>query len=119
MHPSFKASYGTNASQCRTALANCGYFETAPRPKKTVKRRGFETLLDAMNVLVFGNDKEFEEEFIFDNERLEFLGDAVVGFVTTTRLFMMYPYADEGFLATSRSALVRNETLAFLAKVCF
>lgn len=51
------------------------------------------------------------------NERLEFLGDAVVEFITTVHLFFMFPELEEGGLATYRTALVQNKHLASLAKV--
>jgi len=50
------------------------------------------------------------------NERLEFLGDAVLELATTIFLFQQRPDDPEGMLTTYRSALVRTETLAELAK---
>lgn len=46
------------------------------------------------------------------NERLEFLGDAVLGLVVARRLFKQYPEAHEGRLTELRAHLVRRETLA-------
>jgi len=46
------------------------------------------------------------------NERLEFLGDAVLGLMTTDYLFHRFPDLGEGELTNLRSALVRTETLA-------
>jgi ribonuclease-3 len=40
------------------------------------------------------------------NERLEFLGDAVLGSVVAEVLFKFYPYEDEGFLTELRSKIV-------------
>lgn len=51
-----------------------------------------------------------------DNERLEFLGDAVLGFVTSELLYTLFPTYHEGELTNLRAALVRRETLARLAK---
>lgn len=51
-----------------------------------------------------------------DNERLEFLGDAVLNFVTGDWLFRQFPAAPEGQLTRLRAALVRKETLADLAR---
>lgn len=45
------------------------------------------------------------------NERLEFLGDSLLGFLVTKLIFKMYPNANEGDLSTLRSKLVRNSTL--------
>lgn len=50
------------------------------------------------------------------NERLEFLGDAVLELAATLYLYQQRPDEDEGKLTAYRSALVRTETLAELAK---
>lgn len=50
-----------------------------------------------------------------DNERLEFLGDAVLGFVTSEMLYTLFPHLREGELTNLRAALVRRETLARFA----
>ena len=49
------------------------------------------------------------------NERLEYLGDALLGLVVAHELFRLYPTWPEGELTEARSALVRGETLAGLA----
>jgi len=49
------------------------------------------------------------------NERLEFLGDAVLELVVTNYLFEEFPDQPEGTLTAYRSALVRTETLAQVA----
>jgi ribonuclease-3 len=50
------------------------------------------------------------------NERLEFLGDAVLGSVVAEVLFKIYPYKDEGFLTEMRSKIVSRVNLNQLAK---
>ncbi|MFV0318473.1 MAG: ribonuclease III [Microthrixaceae bacterium] len=50
------------------------------------------------------------------NERLEFLGDAVLGLVITDELFARYPDAPEGVLARRRSELVNTVMLADVAR---
>lgn len=50
-----------------------------------------------------------------DNERLEFLGDAILGFVTAEHLYHRFPEMKEGDLTSLRAALVRGETLAEFA----
>ena len=45
------------------------------------------------------------------NERLEFLGDAVLGFVSAEFLYRSFPNAPEGDLTRTRAALVREESL--------
>ncbi len=49
------------------------------------------------------------------NERLEFLGDAVLGLVVTDFLYHQFPSLPEGHLAKARAAVVSAETLADLA----
>jgi ribonuclease-3 len=50
------------------------------------------------------------------NERLEFLGDAVLGFVVADHLYHRYPEAGEGLLTAKRVALVRAERLVQWAR---
>ena len=50
------------------------------------------------------------------NERLEFLGDAILGSVVAEVLFKKFPYKDEGFLTEMRSKLVNRAHLNQLSK---
>ncbi|MEW6166552.1 MAG: ribonuclease III [Pseudomonadota bacterium] len=50
------------------------------------------------------------------NERLEFLGDALLNFVAAEALYAAKPAADEGALSRLRASLVREESLARLAR---
>ncbi|MDO3628487.1 ribonuclease III [Mucilaginibacter sp. BT774] len=50
------------------------------------------------------------------NERLEFLGDAVLGSVVAEVLFKLYPFEDEGFLTELRSKIVNRGNLNQLAR---
>jgi len=50
------------------------------------------------------------------NERLEFLGDAVLGFIIAERLYQAFPDLTEGGMTRLRSALVRRDTLAHVAR---
>lgn len=51
-----------------------------------------------------------------DNERLEFLGDAVLQLVVTDLLFHQYPQLSEGQMAKVRAAVVSRPTLAVVAR---
>jgi ribonuclease-3 len=51
-----------------------------------------------------------------DNERLEFLGDAVLDFAVSDHLYELFPSASEGELSKRRAALVNERTLAELAR---
>ena len=50
-----------------------------------------------------------------DNERLEFLGDALLSFIVTEKLYHEFPHFSEGELTEIRVPLIRQETLAQLA----
>jgi len=50
------------------------------------------------------------------NERLEFLGDAVLGLVITQKLYLDHPHFSEGEMTKLRSALVRRDNLARIAR---
>lgn len=51
------------------------------------------------------------------NERLEFLGDAVLGLIIAEELYRRLPEAGEGTLTSLRSSLVRRQTLATVGRV--
>ncbi len=51
-----------------------------------------------------------------DNERLEFLGDAVLQLVVTDHLYLQYPDLSEGTMAKIRAACVNRDELADIAK---
>lgn len=55
-------------------------------------------------------------EHLQSNERLEFLGDAILGAVVAEYLFKLFPKKDEGFLTQMRSRIVNGQNLFMLAK---
>lgn len=55
-------------------------------------------------------------EVLEDNERLEFLGDAILAFVVGDWLYKRYPEKQEGFLTKIRAALVHTHQLAAFAR---
>ena len=50
-----------------------------------------------------------------NNERLEFLGDSILGMVISSELFKRFPNEKEGVLTRLRSSLVKGETLSEIA----
>ncbi len=52
----------------------------------------------------------------FSNERLEFLGDAILDFIVAEKLYQDYPELTEGEMTRLRSILVRRDTLARIAR---
>lgn len=72
-----------------------------------------ELLVEALTHSSYVNESETPGP---SNERLEFLGDAVLGFVTADMLFKVFPDAGEGLLTRMRAQLVRGQTLARAAE---
>ncbi|HOW55456.1 MAG TPA: ribonuclease III [Syntrophorhabdaceae bacterium] len=60
------------------------------------------------------NDKRHSRRS--DNEKLEFLGDAILNTVISIILYKRFHGRDEGFLSNARSSLVKRETLTSIAK---
>uniref|UniRef100_A0A1B6EBR2 RNase III domain-containing protein n=1 Tax=Clastoptera arizonana TaxID=38151 RepID=A0A1B6EBR2_9HEMI len=116
-HPSYRENFGTNPDHARNSLTNCGIRQPVYGDRRihymNTRKRGINTLINIMSR--FGKKTETESN-ITHNERLEFLGDAVVEFVTSIHLFHMFPDLEEGGLATYRAAIVQNQHLAVLAK---
>ncbi|XP_054279725.1 ribonuclease 3 [Macrosteles quadrilineatus] len=117
-HPSYRENFGTNPDHARNALTNCGIRQPKYGDRKihyqNTRKRGINTLVNIMSQ--FGEEEETESE-ITHNERLEFLGDAVVEFVSSVHLFHLFCELEEGGLATYRAAIVQNQHLALLAKI--
>jgi ribonuclease-3 len=59
---------------------------------------------------------ESKDKNIGSNERLEFLGDTVLGFIVSEWLYEDFPNSPEGTLTNLRSALVKAESLAKIAR---
>lgn len=73
-----------------------------------------QLLLTAFTHSSYVNESDATD--ISDNERLEFLGDSVLGFVVSELLYVRFPELSEGQLTSVRASLVRRETLARFAK---
>lgn len=79
-----------------------------------VKFQDYSLLIRALTHRSYLNENT--ERFLEDNERLEFLGDAVLDFVVGAYLYNRFPEMDEGELTSLRAALVRASTLAAFAQ---
>jgi ribonuclease-3 len=58
---------------------------------------------------------QFSKKHTIHNERLEFLGDAILDSIVAEHLYTRYPDRDEGFLTQLRSKIVNRETLKRIA----
>src|SRR5512137_2077853 len=87
-------------------------------PAALTKRLGlpFKNLLLLTRSLTHRSYINEHPEALEDNERLEFLGDAVLDFVSGAWLYNHFPEMAEGELTRMRSALVRTEQLAEFAR---
>ncbi|BCA86741.1 ribonuclease 3 [Enterococcus saigonensis] len=90
-----------------------------------------QTMLKEKFGIVFKNVSLLEQAFthssyvnehrnlnLADNERLEFLGDAVLELLVSRYLYRQYPDLPEGKLTKMRASIVREESLAAFAKEC-
>lgn len=59
--------------------------------------------------------RSFKEKATENNERLEYLGDAILGSIIADYLFMKYPFKGEGFLTEMRSKMVNRQILNNIA----
>ncbi len=66
-------------------------------------------LLLFKQAFIHRSNMDFQSEK--SNERLEFLGDALLSTIIAEYLFKKYPYKDEGFLTKMRAKIVRRSTL--------
>ena len=78
-----------------------------------MKASGQKLLLQALTHTSYAHEDGRQGE---DNERLEFMGDAVVQMVVTEHLFKQFPGISEGQLARMRAAVVKAESLAQAAR---
>jgi ribonuclease-3 len=95
--------------------------------KETVSDKGFKKWIKSTTGFSPKNISIYQQAFfhssisvkrsgtVISNERLEFLGDALLGAIVADYLFKMFPYKDEGFLTQLRSRIVNGQSLKELA----
>jgi ribonuclease-3 len=105
-HPSYDLKYGTTSDHVRNSLTNCGI----KRPQVMFER----SQLQGKSSEQVNTESSTMQPL--HNERLEFLGDAIIEYLTTTHLFHMFPKHTEGQLSSHRMALVQNSNLCCVAK---
>ena len=69
--------------------------------------------------LAFKHPSYLNENFSYPtntNQRLEFLGDAILGLILSDYLYKKFPEYNEGFLTDIRSELVKDQTLSIIGK---
>ncbi|KJH50633.1 RNase3 domain protein [Dictyocaulus viviparus] len=93
---------GVNVDHIKTTLTNCLFRRYLPFAENNEKKKGFRNL---MHIMSQSGCNTAGLSKIAHNERLEYLGDAVVELIVSNRLFFLLPHQEEGGLATYRSAL--------------
>ena len=99
-----------------------------PRAEGAVPRRPFQELQEKIGY-TFSEEEYLRNAMVHksylhavpdlsggSNERLEFLGDSILGFIVSSDLYLAYPDTPEGQLTSWRGALVRLTTLAKIAE---
>ena len=89
----------------------------AQEPTELLRDLGIPLLADLLERALTHRSYAYENGGLPTNERLEFLGDSVLGLVVTDTLFRVYPDLPEGQLAKLRAAVVNMRALAGVARV--
>ena len=101
-----------------------GILVTAPRDwrrlsesvQATASELGMSVDPELLDRALTHRSYAYEQGGLPTNERLEFLGDSVLGLVVTEHLFVTYPDLSEGQLAKLRAAVVNSRALADIAR---
>lgn len=83
-----------------------------PGPAELQERIGFDLETDLLERALTHRSYAYENGGLPTNERLEFLGDSVLGLVVTETLYRLHPDLPEGQLAKLRAAVVNMRALA-------
>ncbi|WP_285725118.1 ribonuclease III [Psychromicrobium xiongbiense] len=87
-----------------------------PDPRELLERLGVDIDAETLRLALTHRSYAYEHGGIPTNERLEFLGDSVLGFAVTDALYRDNPDLAEGDLAKRRSAVVSTRALAAIAR---
>lgn len=88
----------------------------APESSALLERLGVHITAGTLERALTHRSYAYEHGGLPTNERLEFLGDSVLGFVVTDHLFTAFPDLPEGDLARRRAAIVSTRALAKVAR---
>ena len=75
-----------------------------------------EFLIEALTHSSYANESKARKKTVRCNERLEFLGDAVLSSIVSEHIFVKYPERPEGDLTQMRKAVVQSSALAAYAR---
>ncbi|MDO4918511.1 ribonuclease III [Kocuria sp.] len=89
---------------------------TLPDPGELLERLGVELDTETLRIALTHRSYAYEHPGETHNERLEFLGDAVLQLAVTDEIYHRYPEWDEGRLAKLRASVVSARALAGVAR---
>lgn len=89
---------------------------TAVDHGELLERLGVDIDAETLQLALTHRSFSYENGEIPHNERLEFLGDSVLGLAVTTELYQRFPDLPEGELAKRRAAVVSERSLAAIAR---
>ena len=81
-----------------------------------LKRLGISVSADLLELALTHRSYAYESGGIPTNERIEFLGDSVLGLIITEELYKRFPNLDESRLSPLRSGIVNTKALATIAR---
>ncbi|MDO5492330.1 MAG: ribonuclease III [Nesterenkonia sp.] len=90
--------------------------EVAADPQTLTESLGVHIAPEALRLALTHRSYSYENDGIPTNERLEFLGDSVLGYSVTDYLYARFPEHSEGDLAKLRAALVSTRALARIGR---
>ena len=89
---------------------------TLPDPGELLERLGVDIDTETLRIALTHRSYAYEHTGELHNERLEFLGDAVLQLAVTDEIYHRYPDWDEGRLAKLRASVVSARALAGVAR---
>jgi ribonuclease-3 len=95
---------------------NSGVTYVTSGREALVEKLGVDVGAELLSLALTHRSYAYEQGQIPHNERLEFLGDSVLGQAVTVRLYTEHPDLDEGSLAKRRAAVVSTVALADVAR---
>ncbi|MEE9449517.1 MAG: ribonuclease III [Ignavibacteriaceae bacterium] len=97
-----------------SVVADCIKEKFTPEKFRELENIIGEPIIDKthfLQALVHRSFLEQNNDFEASNERLEFLGDAILNLIVADYLFHKFPYEEEGFLTKVRAKIVNRNTL--------
>lgn len=104
------------ASYLKHCIMSLGSMDAMELTQAALERvLGFKVIDFSKYITVFTHKSAMRITHGESYERLEFIGDSIIGFVVAVMLFESFPQADEGVLTRLRTKLVSRDCLASLA----